>query len=66
MNPAEKRVLRASTDVAYVDPMYPGIVRFYKDEDDALSGILAGTRAGLIVDALNALAATQRKKGRKS
>ena len=38
--------------VAYVDPQKPGIVRFYGG--DEFDGVLAGTRAQMIVDALNA------------
>ena len=44
-------------DVAYVDTVNPGIVRFYEDAGDGFSGILAGTRAQRIVDALNEQAA---------
>ena len=50
------------SDVAYVDPVRPGIVRFY--DGDEFDGVLAGTRAQLIVDALNEYAA-RRLKGRK-
>ena len=38
--------------IAYVDPTKPGIVRFYGA--DEFDGVLAGTRAQMIVDALNA------------
>ena len=38
--------------VAYVDPKNPGIVRFYGS--DEFDGVLAGTRAQMIADALNA------------
>jgi len=53
---------RVESDIAYVDPQQPGIVRFY--DSDSLDGLLAGTRAQLIVDALNAHAAAKAKRGR--
>ena len=43
---------RKERQIAFVDPNQPGIVRFYGC--DVFDGVLAGSRAQQIVDALNA------------
>lgn len=51
-------------DVAYVDPIHKGIVRFHEGAD-AHDGLLAGARAQQIVDALNFYAAAKARKGKR-